>query len=204
MSEGAWLPLDPALRTAVRTALSLLFVAAALHKFGDVGAFRAAVADYRIVPEPFIAVVAVLLIGAELLLAAGLMATTGSAAAAAAAGLLAVYTAAIGVNLARGRRVDCGCFGPAARRPLGAALLFRNLVLLLLALVAGLSPAPRELLWVDTVTIAGCVAMLSITYLAFDTLIANTAALRAMRAGRRSEAASDRRLAPAPGSGGGR
>jgi len=38
--------------------------------------------------------------------------------------LLALYTLAVVVNLARGRReIDCGCFGPAARQPLSAALV---------------------------------------------------------------------------------
>ena len=76
----------------------------------------------------------------------------------AAAALLAAYGAAIGVNLARGRRhIDCGCVGPAARRPIGGWLVARNGVL------AAPSRSPgsragrraRPLVWVDALTVVG-------------------------------------------------
>src|SRR5262249_14927936 len=51
-----------------------------------------------------------------------------------AAALLGLYAAAIAVNLARGRRhLDCGCTGPALRRPISGWLVLRNLVLVAIA-----------------------------------------------------------------------
>ena len=49
--------------------------------------------------------------------------------------LLASFTVLLSVNLARGRRPVCACFGEWSRRPLGATHLLRNLVLIALAVV---------------------------------------------------------------------
>lgn len=60
-----------------------------------------------------------------------------------AAALLAIYSAAIAINLRRGNRdIDCGC-GPGTRElPLSGALFARNAVLIGVALVnAGAEPA---------------------------------------------------------------
>jgi uncharacterized membrane protein YphA (DoxX/SURF4 family) len=57
-------------------------------------------------------------------------------AAALAAVLLAAFSVLLGVNLARGRRPPCACFGSRSRAPISALNLARNLVLLALAAVA--------------------------------------------------------------------
>jgi methylamine dehydrogenase accessory protein MauD len=44
--------------------------------------------------------------------------------------LLAVFTAAVGAQLARGRRPACNCFGAVHAKPIGPATLVRNTVLL--------------------------------------------------------------------------
>jgi hypothetical protein len=56
----------------------------------------------------------------------------------AAAGLLAVFSAAIGLNLARGERPDCHCFGQLYSRPIGPGTLARNagLIMITVALLA--------------------------------------------------------------------
>jgi uncharacterized protein (DUF58 family) len=68
--------------------------------------------------------------------------------------LLTLYTAAIGINLLRGRRdIDCGCAGPAVRQTLSARLLLRNLVFTVMVLVTMLpASAPRELGLLDWFT----------------------------------------------------
>jgi uncharacterized membrane protein YphA (DoxX/SURF4 family) len=60
-------------------------------------------------------------------------------AAALAAVLLALFTVLLGVNLARGRRPPCACFGTRSRRPISVLSLVRNVGLLALAAVAYLA-----------------------------------------------------------------
>jgi hypothetical protein len=103
-----------------------------------------------------------------------------SAAAACLAGalLLALYGAAIGINLVRGRRaIDCGCGGPGGSRPLRADLVARNGGVALLLCVAALAPGPRTLVWIDAATVAGAIAMLALLYAAIDVAAANAARL---------------------------
>jgi hypothetical protein len=99
-----------------------------------------------------------------------------------AAGLLAVYTGAIAINLARGRRdIDCGCAGPALREPLSGWLLGRNGILLAAALACLVPLRPRPLVWVDALTVTGAVAALAAFYGALDRLVANAPRLAHLR-----------------------
>lgn len=72
-------------------------------------------------------------IGLGAVLAAGLVMPW---AAWAAAVLLAVFTGAVVRALAQGRRPPCACFGGLSSRPIGPGTVVRNLVLIVLALVA--------------------------------------------------------------------
>jgi hypothetical protein len=169
---------DPAVDLAVRVALALLFSSAATHKLRDLPAFRAAVADYRLLPELLAPAVATALVAAEVALAAALVLGPRLPGALAAAALLGLYGGAIALALARGRRdVDCGCGGPALRQPLSAGLVARN-ALLACAATTGLAPlSPRPLVWVDALTIAGTVLALSALYAATSRLLAQAPAL---------------------------
>jgi hypothetical protein len=174
------LTLDPVLGLALRGGLALLLGSAAWHKLRDLGAFRSALEGYRLLPEPLLGFAALALIAAEIVSAGALVrAPTGGYAAAA---LLALYSLAIGVNLARGRReIDCGCFGPAARQPLSLALVLRNLVLLALALACALPETPRPLVWVDALTIAAALGFGALVHGSVNALLANAPRLRALR-----------------------
>ena len=55
-------------------------------------------------------------------------------------GLLLVFSAAVVRQLVRGRAVPCGCFGEVHPRPVGPHTLIRNAVLVLLAVIAALTP----------------------------------------------------------------
>ncbi len=69
----------------------------------------------------------------------------------------------------RGRRhIDCGCLGPAARRPIDGGLLLRNGLLIALAICAAIPATSRALVWLDAATVIGGVAVLAITYAAFE------------------------------------
>jgi len=72
--------------------------------------------------------------------------------------LLIVFIAAIGVNLARGRRPDCHCFGQIYSKPVGAETLVRNGILAALAgfsVVSGTSNVGASAFaWTGALTVA--------------------------------------------------
>jgi hypothetical protein len=173
------LALDPALQGVLRGSLALLFALAALHKLRAPAAFRARLADYRMLPRRALAPVAVGLATAELATSALLCAPGfGALGARFAALLLALYTAAIAANLLRGLRgIDCGC-GPVAR-PLEPALLIRNALLLLCALLAALPTAPRPLVSVDLASIGMGIAAAACLFAAAEGLSGAAARARA-------------------------
>lgn len=121
---------------ALAAFVALLLARAALHKAADPVRFEGVLADYRLAPEAALPILrgAIPLAEATCALALVLPASR-SAGGLAASGLLLIYAAAMGINLARGRRdIDCGCGGAPER--LGWTLVLRNL-----AFVAALAPA---------------------------------------------------------------
>jgi hypothetical protein len=163
--------MDVVLHLTVRVSLALLFAVAVGHKLRDPAAFRATFAAYRLAP----AWCAPIVIGAELAVVATLC-TPGPFGPLAAATVLVGYATAIAVNLRRGRRdIDCGCAGPATRRPVSWTLVGRNVVLALAA-VAGAAPLhARPLLWVDAVTLVAATLAASALYAAADRLLVTRA-----------------------------
>jgi hypothetical protein len=173
--------MDPVVDATVRAGLALLFLAAAAHKVRDPARFRATVADYRLLPRPLVALGAAGLVAAELTVAValGISRSWGLGGSAA---LLALYAAAITVNLARGRRhLDCGCTGPALRRPISGWLVLRNLALVGVALAALAPPSMRPLLWVDRLTLVAATLAFAACWMAIDRLLATGPGLARLR-----------------------
>ena len=84
-----------------------------------------------------------------------------------------VYAAAVGMNLARGRRdIDCGCAGFGRRQSLHEWLLARNLLYVVIAGGAALVPVARPLTWFDALTALLAVSALAALAMAFDGLAA--------------------------------
>ncbi len=166
---------DPVLQWALRGSLALLFLGASRHKLRAPAAFRASLANYRLLPENSLAWAVPSIAGIELTIGVLLVLPGfGGASAWAAAALLCLYTAAIAVNLARGRReIDCGCGGPGSRRPLSGELVLRNGVLIGAALFCALPGSGRALVWMDAVSVVAGVAVLGLLYLAIDGGLAN-------------------------------
>jgi len=188
--------MDPIVASALRAALTLLFLSAALHKLHDWAAFGAALEGYRLVPRALLAATAPALVALELGIAAGLALGLRGAGAAGAA-LLALYSLAIGVNLARGRRdIDCGCGGPAGRVRLRPALLARNAVLIGLALAVALPVGERSLVWLDAFTLVAAVGTAALLYAALETLLATRPIAAARQRSRDRQGAVG--LVPAP------
>lgn len=157
---------DTAVQLTARLALAGMFAGAAWHKMRDIGAFAATLRNYRCLPAALVPAAAVSLAACEGAGAVALLAAP-TAGAAMAMALLVLYSAAIGINLARGRRdIDCGCRGPAQRQPIGEWLLARNAAL---ATAAGLLVLPerlRPLTLLDLFTIGAALAALALLWAA--------------------------------------
>lgn len=112
-----------------RLLLAAVFAVAGVAKLSDREGSRQAVADFG-VPSALAAPIGILLPLAELAVAAALIPTaTALWGGVGALGLLLLFIAGIGANLARGRRPDCRCFGQIHSAPVGSSTLIRNGVL---------------------------------------------------------------------------
>jgi Methylamine utilisation protein MauE len=97
---------------AVELSLGIVFLLAAITKVRHPSAFVRTVARYRLVPGRMTRATAFLLIATEAFLAfAFLTGWTTEIALPLAAAVLVVFSIAAAVNLRRGRRIPCGCFG---------------------------------------------------------------------------------------------
>ncbi len=172
---------DPAVQAIARLGMAVLFASAAVHTWRDPEAFRVALSAYRVAPERFVGGLARAVPAAEALAALAIALPASRAVGASLLlALLAGYSAAIGLNLLRGRRdIDCGCAGPGARRPLSEWLLVRNLALAGVAATCLVSPEPRTLHALDFATIALGTATGAGLYVAIDGLIENRARWKA-------------------------
>jgi hypothetical protein len=175
--------MDPAIVLVLRAALALLFFAAAVHKVRAPSEFRAVLGAYRLLPPALVGPAAVVLPAAEVAVATALSAPgLGATGLAGAAALLLVYAGAVAVNLVRGRRdLDCGCFGPARRQPIGPRLVARNVALAVAAAGGAAAPLPRPLVWLDAVTVGAATVALAALWIAAEGLHAHRPALARLR-----------------------
>ena len=113
-----------------RIALALVFVVAGIAKAADPRGTRDALEGFGL-PTALIPLLRVALPAAELAVAALLLVpATVTYGAIGALVLLAGFVIAIGVNLARGRRPDCHCFGQLHSKPAGGTTIARNVALM--------------------------------------------------------------------------
>lgn len=163
-----------------RLTVAVIFALAACHAMREWAVFGGIVEQYRLVPRRLAMIFARILPPLELAAAAALvLPETCRPGAMLSMGLMAMFTAAIMVNLARGRvAIDCGC-GGAGGQKLSMGLVLRNLVVM-----AGLAlalEAPIEGV-VDGVTTIGVIcASLALTalYFAANQLMTNFQMLNA-------------------------
>jgi uncharacterized membrane protein YphA (DoxX/SURF4 family) len=128
-----------------RMLLAAIFLLASVPKIIAPHEFAIAVFRYQLLPDPAINLMATFLPWVELVAAVAILIPRTSAAAAAIfLGLLAVFTAAISIDLVRGIDISCGCFTFAADAgPIGWWEVMRDAGFLALAgfvLWAGLRP----------------------------------------------------------------
>ncbi len=178
--------LDPLILKAISVGFGLLFLLAAVHKLTAAQHFRTILQEYRLLPDAIVTLVARIIPLLEILLGAGwLLLDQAVAIALASALLLALYTAAIGINLFRGRiHIGCGC-GVAGTdkndQQLSTGLVVRNLLLIAISLAATIPAISRDLGAVDYVTLIATVPAGVLLYLASNQLLSNSAAIGAWR-----------------------
>lgn len=130
---------QPHVQLLLRLVLGGLLLLASATKLADRASFRQAVAEYEVLPrkleQPFAALFPWLevAVGALLLLGLG-----GAIAAWLAVPVFLSFGVAIGVNLLRGRRFDCHCFGSVHSEQIGWLPLLRSAGLVLVSLVVAL------------------------------------------------------------------
>jgi len=149
--------IDPLVSRALAAGFALLLLLAAWHKVSARAGFRAALADYRLLPPTLLPLAATLIPACEALLGCAWLAGYSSVAGPLTAALLGAYAVAIAINLGRGRvHIGCGCgFGTASREdaPLSWWLVVRNVLLGGLALLAARPAGDRALGAYDWLTL---------------------------------------------------
>jgi hypothetical protein len=132
--------------------VAMVFAVAAITKLMAWGELPGVVQNFRVLPSALVLPVTLVLPPLEIAIAAGILVTgTRPFAAAAAAILFAVFAAALTINFYRGRRqIDCGCFRSSLKQPISAAVILRNLILVVCALLllpAGGATTLSPLVW---------------------------------------------------------
>jgi thiol-disulfide isomerase/thioredoxin len=139
--------------------LAVVFAAAAVGKLADRDGTRKAVGEFG-TPDRLVAPLALLLPVAEIAVALALVfAATRPAGAVSALALLVVFSAAVGVSLARGRTPDCHCFGQLHSAPASWKTLARNALLAGLAVVALTEGGPGAFGWIGDLTPIGLLVL---------------------------------------------
>jgi hypothetical protein len=150
--------LDPLIISIAAGTLLLIFVRGVWHKLADPPMFRAILENYEIVSSRFVPAAAIAVTGAEAAIAIGLLfPPTRSLAALSGFAMLACYAIAIAVNLRRGRvSIDCGCGGPG--HGLSWILVWRNIGLMAVALIAAMPALDRPMGLADLLVLVTAVA----------------------------------------------
>lgn len=94
-----------------RVVLGAVFIYASIHKILDPGAFAESIRNYLLLPALVTNLVAIILPWVEVV--CGLFLVVGifpRSCAAVVSALLAIFSAALIISLARGLDIDCGCF----------------------------------------------------------------------------------------------
>jgi hypothetical protein len=167
--------IDPIVGAIVSSNCALLFAVAGAHKLRKRAEFAQTLAGYRVLPASLVSPASLLVPILECLTAAGiLLPSIRERASLTGAALLAVYAAAMGINLLRGRRqLDCGCLGPRGGGVISPALIGRNLlVTLALAAAGGTRWSARPVGWLDAGTVLAATGALALLYPAVNGLLA--------------------------------
>jgi len=118
----------------LRLVLALVFIYAGVEKISDPERFSQSISNYKLLPVMFVNFFAIVLpwieVVAGLLLLFGIEVKENSFILSI---LLLVFISAIGISLARGLNIECGCFGTSSGAMIGFNKLGENLIYLLIA-----------------------------------------------------------------------
>lgn len=175
--------IDPVLSRACGAAISIILLVGAWQKLRDLERFEAALANYRLLPEFGTRVVARSLVLLEAAAGATLLwEPTRSHGTVMATALLVIVTAAVAINLIRGRRdIDCGCGGLSGDPSLSWGLVARNGLLLAAVLIGSQDGTQRPLVWMDDLSVGAATLALLGLYVAANQLMANLPRLAILR-----------------------
>ena len=129
---ASWLT-HPITALVLRIVLGCVFIYASLDKIKHPDLFAEAVYNYQLLPEVAVNLVAISLPWLELL--SGILLVLGlwmEGSILILSGLMVVFIGALGINLARGLDVHCGCFITQSTDPITLLTLFRDSLFLLL------------------------------------------------------------------------
>ena len=130
---------DPYVQLVLRLVVGGLLLYAGISKLTDRPAFQQAVTEYHVLPTGAARAFSNALPAVETALGVLLLAGFGTGIAAAiAVPLFASFALAIGVNMARGRHIDCHCFGSTRSDEIGWPALLRALALVVAALIVAI------------------------------------------------------------------
>jgi Methylamine utilisation protein MauE len=157
-----------------RLTVAVIFALAAFHAMREWTAFGGIIEQYRVAPRWVAIVVARILPPLELTTAAALVLPPAShAGAALGLCLMAMFTAAIALNLVRGRvSIDCGC-GGAGGQKLSMGLVLRNLMVMAGLALAWTTPAAGVVDAATMVGVVGASLALIALYFAANQLMTN-------------------------------
>ncbi|HWY96009.1 MAG TPA: MauE/DoxX family redox-associated membrane protein [Steroidobacteraceae bacterium] len=164
-----------------RLTTAAIFAVAAFHAMSEWTVFGGIVEQYRIAPRRLALMAARVLPPLEVAAAAALvLPMTSGIGAVAGLCLMALFTTAITVNLARGRvSIDCGC-GGASGQKLSPGLAVRNLVVAFGLVIALMAPPRGEVDSVSAIGVIGASLALIGLYFAVNQLMTNNQAFGAL------------------------
>ncbi|MGH8597361.1 MAG: MauE/DoxX family redox-associated membrane protein [Gammaproteobacteria bacterium] len=167
--------LDPVFRYAASFTLAAIFLLGALDKMRYRELFATVVEAYGLLPVPFVAAFAFVVMISELLIGGLLLfPITWPWSQLLGIWLLFVVTGAIVINIVRGRTdLACGCGGASADQELSWTLVLRNGVLAAVLTAAVASPTPRAMVALDYLSIALAVSVGFSLYATVNQLAAN-------------------------------
>jgi hypothetical protein len=135
----------PEFDVAIRSAMALVFLSAAIGKFRHWTELRGVIDNFRLLHAWSVPTAAAILPPFEAAVGVTLpLPSSAHWAELSAMALLMLFAVAMGINLARGRReIDCGCFQATLRQRISGWLVARNGLYVTLLAVAYSSPPDR-------------------------------------------------------------
>ncbi|OGU64645.1 MAG: hypothetical protein A2W30_02270 [Ignavibacteria bacterium RBG_16_36_9] len=121
---------------AIRLFLGFIFIFAAITKVSDPDGFSQSIYNYKLMPDFIVNLLAIAFPWIELI--AGILLVFGISVkenSAILSGLLVVFIIAIGISMARGLNIDCGCFGTVGGTKIGIQKILENIGLLVIGLI---------------------------------------------------------------------